>query len=172
MYGLTVLLAIPLGKFIANVFADKPNLFDFMRPIERLIYRLGGIDEMQEMSWKASLLALLTINAVWLIYAFVLLLVQGSLPLNPDGNPSMTPDLAFNTAISFLVNCDLQHYSGESGATYLTQLGVFNFLMFVSAATGIAALMLIVRSFLPKSVDTVGNFYVYFVKAKIGRAHV
>ncbi len=170
MYGLTMLLAIPLGKFIANVFADKPNrtggpVLDFMRPVERLIYRLGGIDETQEMSWKASLLALLTINAVWLIYAFVLLLVQGSLPLNPDGNPSMTPDLAFNTAISFLVNCDLQHYSGESGATYLTQLGVFNFLMFVSAATGIAALMLIVRSFLPKSVDTVGNFYVYFVKA-------
>ncbi|GAB4055221.1 potassium-transporting ATPase subunit KdpA [Spirosoma litoris] len=161
MYGLTVLLAIPLGKYIANVF--KPESAN--GPLERFIYRVGGIDPTREMTWKENLVALLTINAVWFVLAFVLLLFQGILPLNPDGNPSMTPDLAFNTAISFMVNCDLQHYSGESGATYLTQLFVMNFLMFVSAATGIAALLLVVRSFLPKVVDTVGNFYVFFVKA-------
>lgn len=161
MYGLTVLLAIPLGKYIANVFQPKSA----NGPLERFIYRIGGIDPTREMSWKENLVALLTINAVWLIIAFTLLMLQGILPLNPDGNPSMTPDLAFNTAISFMVNCDLQHYSGESGVTYLTQLFVMNFLMFVSAATGIASLLLIVRSFLPNVVTTVGNFYVFFVKA-------
>ncbi len=165
MYGLTVLLAIPLGKYLAKVFKGEPNAFDFMAPLERLIYRLGGIDPHRDMNWKENLVALLTINAVWLVYAFVMLLNQGSLPLNPDGNPSQTPDLAFNTAISFVVNCDLQHYSGETGLTYLTQIGVILFLMFVSAATGIAAAVLLFRSFMPQSVETVSNFYVLFTKA-------
>ena len=165
MYGLTVLLAIPLGKYLAKVFKGEPNAFDFMKPLERLIYRLGGVDETAELSWKQNLVALLTINLVWLVLAFVLLFTQGSLPLNPDGNPSQTVDLAFNTAISFLVNCDLQHYSGESGATYLTQLAVMMFLMFTSAATGIAAAVLLFRSFLPKVAETVGNFYVLFTRS-------
>ncbi|WP_138991421.1 potassium-transporting ATPase subunit KdpA [Larkinella sp. C7] len=165
MYGLTVLLAIPLGKYLAKVFKGEPTGLDFMAPLERLIYRLGGIDPHRDMNWKENLVALLTINAVWLVYAFVMLLNQGSLPLNPDGNPSQSPDLAFNTAISFLVNCDLQHYSGETGLTYLTQIGVILFLMFVSAATGIAAAVLLFRSFMPKSVETVGNFYVLFTQA-------
>lgn len=165
MYALTVVLAIPLGKYIARVFKGEKTALDFLAPLERLIYRLGGIDPAADLTWKQNLVALLTINLVWFVVGFVLLLTQGSLPLNPDGNPSQTPDLAFNTIISFLVNCDLQHYSGESGVTYLTQLGVLNFLMFVSAATGIAALMLIFRSFLPQSAATVGNFYVFFTKS-------
>ncbi|GAB2588825.1 potassium-transporting ATPase subunit KdpA [Spirosoma areae] len=164
MYGLTVLLAIPLGKFLANVFNDG-SAFGFMKPLERLIYRLGGIDETADLSWKQNLVALLTLNAVLLAFGFVLLLVQGSLPLNPDGNPSQTADLAFNTAISFMVNCDLQHYSGESGATYLTQLAVMMFLMFTSAATGIAGAVLLFRSFMPKMSETVGNFYVLFTRS-------
>ncbi|CCG99208.1 potassium-transporting ATPase, A subunit [Fibrella aestuarina BUZ 2] len=164
-YLITMLLAIPLGKLYAKVFANKPNALDFMAPLERLLYRVGGVDPNRDMTWKENLVALLTINLVWLVYAFVLLLTQGSLPLNPDGNPSMTPDLAFNTAISFLVNCNLQHYSGESGLTYLTQLGVITFLQFVSAATGIAALVLIFRSFLPATTDRSGNFYTFFIKS-------
>ncbi|GAB3959678.1 potassium-transporting ATPase subunit KdpA [Spirosoma harenae] len=165
MYGLTVLLAIPLGKYLAKIVKGEPNAFDFMKPLERLIYRLGGVDETTDLTWKQNLVALLTINMVWFVLAFLLLLFQGSLPLNPDGNPSQTPDLAFNTAISFMVNCDLQHYSGELGATYLTQLAVMMFLMFVSAATGIAAAVLLFRSFLPQMTETVGNFYVLFIKS-------
>lgn len=169
-YLLTVLLAIPLGKLYAKVFKGERNrdggpALDFMAPLERLLYRVGSIDPNRDMTWKENLVALLTINFVWFVYAFVLLLSQGDLPLNPDGNPSMTPDLAFNTAISFLVNCNLQHYSGESGLTYLTQLGVITFLQFVSAATGIAALVLIFRSFMSDMTDRSGNFYVFFVKA-------
>ena len=164
-YGLTVLLAIPLGRFYGKVFRGEKNVLAIMAPLERLIYRLGGIDPNRDMHWKDNLIALLTINAVWLVYAFVLLLTQGGLPLNPDGNPSQTADLAFNTAISFVVNCNLQHYSGESGLTYLTQLGVITFLQFVSAATGIAALVLIFRHFLPGITDRSGNFYAYIVKS-------
>lgn len=169
-YLLTVLLAIPLGKLFAKVFKGAPNrdggsALDFMAPLERLLYRIGGIDPNRDMNWKENLVAMLTINLVWFIYAFVVLLTQGGLPLNPDGNPSMTPDLAFNTAISFLVNCNLQHYSGETGLTYLTQLGVITFLQFVSAATGIAALVLIFRSFASDITDRSGNFYVFFVKS-------
>ncbi|MBO0935108.1 potassium-transporting ATPase subunit KdpA [Fibrella sp. HMF5335] len=164
-YLITLLLAIPLGKLVGKIFRGEPNAFDFMAPLERLIYRVGGIDPKLDMTWKQNLVALLTINAVWFVYAFFMLLFQDKLPLNPDGNGAMTPDLAFNTAISFMVNCDLQHYSGESGLTYLTQLGVINFLMFVSAATGMAALALVVRAFLPEKTSLSGNFYVYFTKA-------
>ncbi|MEO6915095.1 MAG: potassium-transporting ATPase subunit KdpA, partial [Chitinophagaceae bacterium] len=113
----TVLIAIPLGKYIAKVFKGEKTFTDFLNPVEKLIYRICGIDPKAEMNWKQHMVALLTINLVWLVYAFVMLLIQGSLFLNPDGNPSMSPDLSFNTAISFLVNCNLQHYSGESGLT-------------------------------------------------------
>ena len=164
-YLITLLLAIPLGRLIGKVFRGEPNALDFMAPLERLIFRLGGIDAKQDMTWKQNLVALLTINAVWFVYAFFMFLLQDKLPLNPDGNGAMTPDLAFNTAISFLVNCDLQDYSGESGLTYLTQLGVITFLMFVSAGTGMAALVLTVRAFLPEKTSFSGNFYVFFTKA-------
>lgn len=165
MYVLTVLLAIPLGKYLARVFKGEPSALDFLKPLDRFIYRLGGVSETEDLTWKQNLVALLTINLVWFVLAFGLLLFQGSLPLNPDGNPSQTPDLTFNTAISFLVNCDLQHYSGESGATYLTQLAVMMFLMFTSAATGMAAAVLLFRSFLPQSTETIGNFYVLFIRS-------
>src|SRR5580698_8489694 len=97
---LTVLLAIPIGKYIAKVFAGEKSLLDFLAPVENFIFRICGIDAKKTMTWKESLVALLTINLLWFIYAMVMLMFQGSLPLNPDHNPSMTPDLAFNTAIS------------------------------------------------------------------------
>ena len=164
-FGVAILISFPLGKYISNVFAGKKNLLDFLNPVERLIYKLSGIDPRQEMNWKQNLKAMLTINMVWFVYAFVMLITQGSLFLNPDGNSSMSPDLAFNTAISFLVNCDLQHYSGESGVTYLTQVGVVAFLMFVSAATGISAAVIFFRALRDKVSDKLGNFWVFFVKS-------
>lgn len=163
-YTLTVLLAIPLGKYIAKVFKGEKTLLDFMAPVERFIYRICGIDVTKEMNWKQHLLALLSINMLWFVYAFVMFLTQGSLFLNPDGNPSMTPDLSFNTAISFLVNCNLQDYSGETGVTYLTQLAVITFLQFVSAATGIAALVVVFNAMRDKVLDKLGNFFDIFTK--------
>ena len=164
-FGLALLIAFPLGIYISNVFGGKRTFLDFLNPVEKMIYRFCGIDPLKEMDWKQNMKAMLTINMVWLVYGFVMLLTQGSLFLNPDGNPSQTPDLAFNTAISFLVNCDLQHYSGESGVTYLTQIAVVSFLMFVSAATGIASAVIFFRALRDKVTEQLGNFYVYFTRA-------
>jgi K+-transporting ATPase ATPase A chain len=143
IFILTIILAIPLGKYIAKVYLGDKTLFDpIFNPIEKFIFKISGINSTEEMNWKQHLKALLSINMVWFFLCFFVLLFQGSLPLNPDNNPSMTPDLAFNTAISFLVNCNLQHYSGESGVSYLSQI-VLMFLQFVSAGIGMAAAAMI-----------------------------
>ncbi|WP_343700645.1 potassium-transporting ATPase subunit KdpA [Chitinophaga sp.] len=163
-YAITLLIAIPLGRYIARVFKGERTLLDFFSPAERFIYRICGINPREEMNWKQHLKALLTINMIWFAYAFFLLIFQDKLPLNPDGNAAQTPDLAFNTAISFLVNCNLQHYSGESGLTYFTQLFVITFLQFVSAATGIAALIVVFKALKDKTTTKLGNFWEILVK--------
>ncbi|MBD2715571.1 potassium-transporting ATPase subunit KdpA [Microvirga sp. STR05] len=165
IYLITLVLALPLGAYLARVFRGEKNLLDFMRPVENGIYRLSGIDARREMTWQQHMVALLTINLVWFLLAMLVLCTQGSLPLNPDGNPSMSPDLAFNTAISFLVNCNLQHYSGESGLSYLSQIVVITFLQFVSAATGIAAAVVVFNALQTRTTEKLGNFYDYFVKS-------
>lgn len=164
-YGITLALAIPLGKGMAQWLRGEKSVWDFLLPLERLIYKICGIHPEEEMGWKEHLKALLTINLIWFVYGFVMLLTQGSLFLNPDGNGSQTPDLAFNTVISFLVNCNLQHYSGETGLTYLTQVFVVAFFQFVSAATGIAALFVLFRALRDKVTDKLGNFWVFFVQS-------
>jgi K+-transporting ATPase ATPase A chain len=164
-YLLTLGIAILLGRHIARVFKGEKNWLDFMAPLERLIFRFSGIDTKREMTWKQHLYALLTINSIWLIYAFVCLMAQGHLPLNPDGNPGQSADLSFNTAISFLTNTNMQDYSGESLATYFSQHFVFMFLHFVSAATGISALLILFRALKEKVTDKLGNFWDYFVKS-------
>src|SRR6476660_3687505 len=161
----TIILAYPLGKYITKVFKGEKNLMDFMNPLERFIFRVSGINPNESMNWKQFLKAMLTVNLLWLVYAMLLLIFQDKLPLNPDGNPGQTPDLAFNTAISFLVNCNLQHYSGESGLTYLTQLVVVTFLQFLSAATGIACLIALFNGLKEKTTNNLGNFWNYLVKS-------
>ena len=166
MYGLTLALAIPFGKYIAKVFAGERAWTDVIfNPIEKFFFRISRIDPTQEMSWKQHLKAMLALNIIWFIWVMFCLLNQGWLPLNPDGNPSQSPDLAFNTAISFLVNCNLQHYSGETGVSYFTQTFALQFLHFVSAATGIAAAVIVFNSLKARTSDTLGNFYNYFVKS-------
>ncbi len=165
MFGLTLLLAIPFGRYIANVYSGKKSLLDFMGPLENFFFRVSGINAQREMTWKESMVAMLTINLVWFLFTMFVLMAQGWLPLNPDGNPSMTPDLAFNTAISFMVNCNLQHYSGETGVTYLSQLVALMFLQFVSAATGLAAAAIFFNALKERTTDKLGNFYNYFMKS-------
>ena len=165
MYLAMVALAIPLGKYIAKVFKGEHTWLDFMAPLEKFIFKLSGIDPNKEMNWKQHLKALLTINVLWLFYAFFCLLYQGHLPLNPDKNPDQTPDLAFNTALSFLTNTNLQDYSGESGATYFTQHFVFMFLHFCSAATGLAAMMVVFKAMKDKITDKLGTFWDFFLKS-------
>ncbi len=161
----TVLLAVPLGRYLATIYRGDKSWSDFLLPLERLLYRLGGVRPERDMSWQQHLLALLAINLVWFGWAMFVLCTQGSLPLNPDHNPSMSPDQAFNTAVSFLVNCNLQHYSGESGATYFSQVFCLMFLQFVTAATGMAACVVVFNALREGAGDKLGNFYVYFVRS-------
>ena len=161
----TVLLAIPLGRYIARVYMGERSLLDpVLGPVERLFFRVSGIDSSREMTWQEHMKAMLSINFVWFLFTMFILMNMGWLPLNPDGNPSMTPDLAFNTTISFVVNCNLQHYSGETGLSYLGQLTLM-FLHFVSAATGMAAAVVVFNSLRERQTNHLGNFWNYFVKS-------
>lgn len=165
MFALTVILAIPFGKYIAKVFGNEKTWLDpVFDPLERLIFRSSGIDQHQEMNWKQHMVALLTINMLWFLLGMLILMTQQWLPLNPDNNPNMSAHLAFNTTISFVVNCNLQHYSGETGVSYLSQFWLM-FLQFVSSGTGMAAGVVLFKAFREKRSDTLGNFYNFFVKS-------
>jgi potassium-transporting ATPase potassium-binding subunit len=165
MYVLTVALAIPLGKYIGKVFEGERTWPDrIFNPLDKLFYKLGGIDPAKEMNWKQSLSALLTINLVWFVLSMLLLMNMGWLPLNPDGNPSMSADLAFNTTVSFVSNTNLQHYSGETGVSYLGQLTLMLF-QFISAGTGMAACALVFRAMKERTATNLGNFYSYLVRS-------
>lgn len=160
---LMVALSYPLGKYIAKVYKKEKTWLDFMKPVERLMFRLSGINPEEEMNWKQFLRALLTVNLFWFVWGMVLLVSQGYLPLNPDGNVGQTCHQAFNTCISFMVNCNLQHYSGESGLTYFTQLFVIMLFQFITAATGMAAMAGIMNALSKKTTKTIGNFWDYLV---------
>ena len=160
---LLIVISYPLGKHIAKVYKEGNDCMRFMAPIERFIYKLAGINPNEEMDWKVFLKSLLIINVFWFFWGMILLVSQGYLPLNPDGNSGQSPDLAFNTCISFMVNCNLQHYSGESGLTYFTQLFVIMLFQFITAATGMAAMAGIMKSMAAKTTKTIGNFWHYLV---------
>ena len=158
-------LSYPLGRYIAKVYKGEKTWSDFMAPIERWIYKFSGINPEEEMNWKQFLKALLIVNLFWFFWGMILLVSQGILPLNPDGNPGQSPDLAFNTCISFMVNCSLQHYSGETGLSYFTQLFVIMLFQFITAACGMAALAGVFKAMAAKTTQTIGNFWVYLVKS-------
>lgn len=160
---LMVALSYPLGKYIAKVYKGKKVWSDFMKPVENLIFRLSGINPEEEMNWKQFLRALLVVNAFWFVWGIILLVVQGYLPLNLDGNIGQTAHQAFNTCISFMVNCNEQHYSGETNLTYFTQLFVIMLFQFITAATGMAAMAGIMKALGEKTTQTIGNFWKYLV---------
>jgi potassium-transporting ATPase potassium-binding subunit len=170
MYALLVLMAIPLGRYIGKVFtSDKTWLDKIFNPLDKVFYKLSGVDPTKQMTWKQHLLALLTINLFWFLIAMFVLTNMSWLPLNPDGNPSMTGDLAFNTAVSFVTNTNLQHYSGESGLSYLGQM-ILMLWQFVSAGCGIAICAMVffamkTPSHLERDGVRLGNFYFLFVRS-------
>ena len=160
-----VALSYPLGRHIAKVYKGERNLMDFMAPVERGIYRFCGIDPAREMNWKQFLKALLTVNLFWFLWGISLLVCQGWLPLNPDGNAGQSVDQAFNTCISFMVNCNLQHYSGETGLSYFTQIFVIMLFQFITAACGMAAFAGVLKAMSAKTTQTIGNFWVYLTRS-------
>lgn len=165
IFLIAVLLALPLGRYLSKVYKEEKISFDFWNPVENFIYKICKINSKAGMNWQQYLLAIFIINSIWLVWGFAILLFQGKLFLNPAGNPSMEWSLAFNSAVSFLTSTNLQHYSGETGATYLSQLAVFVFLQFVSAATSLAAGIAVVRGLTNKTASNLGNFYKDFIRS-------
>jgi len=164
-FVLLVLLAIPLGSYIGKVFTGRPTWCDALfNPIDRCFYRLSGINPGREMTWKQQLKAMLTINVAWYVLSMLVLTNMAWLPLNPDHNPSMSMDLAFNTTISFITNTNLQHYSGETGISYLGQMMLMLW-QFTSAASGMAICALVFKAMQEKTGPLLGNFYYYFVRS-------
>ena len=165
MYVVMVLLAIPLGRYMGKVYEGEKTWLDpIFNPLDKLFYKLGGINPSKEMNWRQHLVALLTINLVWFLLSMLVLMNMSWLPLNPDANPSMSADLAFNTTVSFVSNTNLQHYSGESGVSYLGQL-ILTLFQFVSAGIGMAACAVVFRAMKDKTTDQLGNFYSFFIKS-------
>jgi K+-transporting ATPase ATPase A chain len=166
LFIITIATAIPLGRYCARVFHGEKTWLDFFAPLENFVYKICGIDPNQPMDWKENIKASLILNVIFFSWAFLILITQSHHPFwNPDGITDMEPTTAFNTAISFMTNTNLQHYSGETGASYLTQMLVFCFLQFVSAATGIAAMASLFKAIIQRQATDLGNFYALFLKS-------
>ena len=160
-----LILVIPVGRYLYHIAAGKHTFADpvFDR-VDGVIYKLGGVDPCKGMNWKQYAMALIGTNAVMIAIGYVILRIQ-SIPLfNSNGIEEMEPTLAFNTIISFMTNTNLQHYSGESGLSYLSQMLVIIFMMFVSAASGYAACVAFIRGLAGKTKDNVGNFFADLVR--------
>lgn len=155
-----LVLVIPVGTYMYHIAAKKHTLGDpLFDRVDKAIYRLGGIDSEKDMTWKQYAVSLITTNGIMIALGYLILRIQSMPVFNPNGIENMAPDLSFNTIISFMTNTNLQHYSGESGLSYLSQMLVITFMMFVSAATGYAACVAFIRGITGKSKTSVGNFY-------------
>lgn len=155
-------LVIPMGNYMASVFSDNTTKLDkLFHPVEKWIYKLGGIKNNNQ-NWKQYALSMLTANAFMILLVYLILRMQGHLPLNPGNIAGMSPDLAFNTAISFMTNTNLQHYSGESGLSLLSQLIAIVYMMFVAPATALAVAIAFIKGLAGKNI---GNFFIDFTKS-------
>jgi K+-transporting ATPase ATPase A chain len=160
-FAVLTALVVPLGRYMASVFeGERTLLTPVLGPVERGLYRISGIDEAREQHWITYTVAMLLSNAAGFALVYALLRLQAWLPLNPAGMSAVAPDLAFNTAVSFASNTNWQNYGGESTLSYLTQMVGLTTQNFVSAATGIALAVALIRAFARTSGKTVGNFWV------------
>ncbi len=163
-----VLLARPLGAFMARVFQRERTFLDpILGPVERFIYRVARINPDEEMDWKANTVAMLLFNIVGLLVVYALQRFQQFLPFNPQGFGPVTPDSSFNTSVSFATNTNWQGYSGETTMSYLTQMLGMTVQNFLSAATGMAVLALFIRGIARHSAKTLGNFWVDMTRSTL-----
>ena len=161
-------LAWPLGVYMANVLEGKPGyLGRVLGPLERLLYRLCGVDPAEEMDWKGYALAMFLFSMAGFVVLYGLERLQGLLPLNPDGLGAVEPGLAFNTAMSFVTNTNWQVYGGESTMSYLTQMLGLTVHNFVSAATGIGVLAALIRGLTRQETRLLGNFWADLVRSTL-----
>jgi K+-transporting ATPase ATPase A chain len=159
--ALVVAVTRPVGGFMTRVFSGEPTLLaPVLGPVERGLYRLAGVDEKAEQHWVTYAVSMLLFSVVGLLLLYAMQRLQGVLPFNPAGMTAVPADLAFNTAASFTTNTNWQNYGGESTMSHLVQMAGLTFHNFVSAATGIALAVALVRGFARASAHTVGNFWV------------
>ena len=164
--GLILLVTKPLGVFMTHVFAGERTFLDpVLRPIERVLYRVTGVDEKHEMGWVEYATSMLLFSGVSMLVLYLIQRIQGMLPLNPQHFGAVTPEhLAFNTAASFTTNTNWQAYSGETTMSYFTQMAGLAFHNFASAATGIVLAIAFIRGIARRQTKTLGNFWVDFVR--------
>src|SRR6202046_5528448 len=165
---LLVILALtkPMGVFMSHVFNGERTFLDnLMRPLERLLYRVTGVDEKREMRWTEYAIAMLLFSAVSMALLYLIQRIQLRLPWNPQAMPNLAPDLAFNTAASFTTNTNWQAYSGESTMSYFTQMAGLAYHTFLAAATGIAIAIAVIRGIARREKETIGNFWVDMTRA-------
>ncbi len=169
LYCLVILaLARPLGGYMTRLFAGERTLLSpVLGPVERGFYRAAGVDERQEQHWVTYGLAMLAFNAMGFFLLYALQRLQGVLPLNPQGMAGTSPHLSFNTAVSFVTNTNWQSYGGESTLGYLVQMAGLTVQNFVSAATGIALSVALVRGFTRADAQTIGNFWADLVRCTL-----
>jgi len=166
--GLVLLLTRPLGGYLDNVMAGRRTLLSpVLRPVERGFYRLAGIDPSEEQSWWVYARAMVVFHIVGFAFLYLLLRVQDLLPLNPQGMSAVAPDLAGNTAVSFLTNTNWQNYGGETTMSYLSQMAGLSVQNFLSAATGIALAVALVRGFARAESKGIGNFWADMVRVTL-----
>lgn len=165
---LVIVLALvkPLGWYIAQIYQGKLNI-PVISHLERFIYRLSGIKPTQEMNWTSYLVAMLFFNLLGVIVVYFIQRSQAYLPLNPQGFPNVTPQLAFNTAISFVTNTNWQAYAGETTLSYLTQMFALTVQNFLSAATGMCLLVAFIRGLIRHESKNLGNYWVDLVRGTL-----
>lgn len=164
----TVATSLLVGRYVFHVFTGRWTPLDpLLVPVEHLVLRVTGTHAGEQQDWKRYARSLLVSNAVMWVAPFALVSTQQWLPLNPDGVGNMEPTLAFNTIASFVTNTDLQHYGGETALSYLSQMCAVTFLQFVSAATGVAACVAIIRGLAGNGPKQLGNFYVDLTRAGV-----
>jgi potassium-transporting ATPase potassium-binding subunit len=160
--------AKPLGSFMARVYTGEKTFLDpVLHPLEHLLYRLAGIKPEEDMDWKVYAIAMLVFNMAGLFIAYALQRLQGILPLNPQGFSAVSPDSAWNTAVSFATNTNWQGYGGETTMSYMTQMLGLTVQNFVSAATGMAVLIAFIRGIVRHSAKTIGNFWVDMTRSTL-----
>ena len=158
---LLILMTRPIGGYMARVFnGERTLLSPVLRPVERGIYRLCGVDETQEQYWVSYAIAMLAFSLAGFVVFYAIQRLQNLLPFNPAGQDAVSPDLAFNTSVSFVTNTNWQSYTPETTMSYLTQMAGLTVHNFASAATGIALAVALVRGFARRSAQTIGNFWV------------
>lgn len=167
-FGVLFALVKPLGGFMASVYiGERTFLSPIFNPLEKIFYRLSGINPQKDMNWREYAFAVLALSFGGFFLLFIMLLIQGFLPLNPQGFGGLNPDLAFNTAVSFVTNTNWQSYGGETTMSYFSQMVGLTAQNFISAAVGMSVLVALIRGFTRKNADGIGNFWVDMVRGNL-----